>query len=108
MLLLRDYHAVAAIILIEFLLAVSYAVLLLIALVSTTSFSSTCGMLVMLFLRNYVVARGEIIVERGQMALNVVVCLANVRKGLYIGELRDLILGDAILLVEFLNPSYMV
>jgi hypothetical protein len=37
----------------------------------------------------------------------VVVCLANVRERFNIGELRDLILGDAILLVEFLH-SHMV
>ena len=77
-LLRRDYHAVAAILLIKFLLAVSYAVLLLVAIVSPL-LPNACGMLVMLFFRDYIVARGEIVVEGGQMALHVViVCLANV------------------------------
>ena len=79
MLLLRgDYHAVAAILLIELLLAVSYAVLLLIAVVYPL-LPNACGMLVMLFLRDHIVARGEIVVKRSQMTLHeVVVCLANV------------------------------
>jgi hypothetical protein len=77
-LLRGDYHAVAAIFLIELLLAVSYAVLLLIAVVSPL-LPNACGMLVMLYLRDHIVVRGEIVVERGQMALHlVVVCLANV------------------------------
>ena len=79
MVLLRgDYHAVAAILLIEFLSAVSYAVLLLVAVVSPL-LPNACGMLVMLLLRDHIVARGVIVVKRGQMTLHVVVVsLANV------------------------------
>ena len=104
--LLRNNHTVVAVLLIEFLLAVSYAVLLLIAIVSFL-LPNTCGMLIMLFLRYHIMVRGEIVVERSQMALQVVVCIANIRERFNIGELRYLILGDAILLIEFLH-SHMV
>ena len=57
--LLRDYHAIVAVVLIQFLLAVSYAVLLLIAVVSPL-LPNTCGMFIM-----HIMVRGEIVVERG-------------------------------------------
>ena len=77
--LLRDYHAVAAVLLlVEFLLAVSNAVLLLIAVVSTLLPNTGGGMLVMLFIRYNIMVRGEIVVKRGQMGLKVIVCLTNV------------------------------
>ena len=59
--LLRNNHTVVAVLLIEFLLAVSYAVLLLIAIVSFL-LPNTCGMLIMLFLRYHIMVRGEIVV----------------------------------------------
>jgi len=62
--LLRNNHTVVAVLLIEFLLAVSYAVLLLIAIVSFL-LPNTCGMVIMLFLRYDIMVRGEIVVERG-------------------------------------------